>query len=222
MRIANSCFPLSLAKESSMRFLSIALVAVLLGLPLGVRAAAVDSKVEIEQLKKEIELLKRENDLLKRENELLKKQLAAVEKADPASKSDKPAAAFKTTVNKVDYVYQGTTRNGEVMTVTLLATSQDGNQPAPTGQMTIIDEKGERYTGRRSGGFNHVTLREGVATRITWQFGGTGGLGLPATPAPSAKISQFPSVVVETMSALQKNTIEFRNVPAVVREGKGK
>src|SRR5689334_18553886 len=108
-----------------MRRLSMAtgLVAVLLIVPFAAGAAAPDPKAEIDQLKKELDLLKRENDLLKRENELLKKQLAAAEKADPPSKSAKPAAVdYKTTVNKVDYVYQGTTRNGEVMTVTLLAT----------------------------------------------------------------------------------------------------
>lgn len=171
-------------------------------------------------LQKENALLKRELDLLKREIELLKKEYAELKKAATGKKEDAEAdAVTRVTVGNVEYVWQGTVRNGSSMIATVLATSKDGNQPANHGHMTIIDSDGEKYMGHAMGA--KVTLREGVPVKLSWQFGKDGFTG-GAKPLPSTKVERFGAVIISRAVVSDKNAIEFRNVPATVMKAKGK
>lgn len=174
-------------------------------------------KKEIELLKKEIELLKKENEDLKKENDGLKKSGSPAKKGPAREKDadDGKETVSKVTLDNVEYVYQGSVRNGNAVIVNVLATSKDGNRPVPRGQMTLIDENGEKYTGNLVGGTNtsRHELREGVPQRLQWQFGGrrpfTGDL---APQGPSAKVKRFAAVIIELGHGARNNSIEFRNV----------
>ena len=180
-----------------------------------------EKKAAIGNLKKEIEALKRENDLLKRENELLKQEIAALKKGGAKTGAEAGAeAALSVTVDNVEYVYQGTARNGPEMLVTLLATSKNGETPAPAGKMFIIDDEGNKYTGMPQGGFTAPrVLREGVPMKLVWRFGPN--LLTKQGTAPSAKISRFASLSVEA-AQFGRTAVEFRGVPAVVGKAKAK
>jgi hypothetical protein len=181
---------------------------------------------ELELLKKELELLKRENDVLKRENEVLKQEIAALKKGGGTSKAttSDPDSVTRVTVGDVEYTYEGLMRSGSTVTVTVLAKSKDGNQTAPGGRMTLVDEEGNKYTGMPSGGFGAAsTLKEGVPVKLMWKFGATSPLGLKGPAAPSAKIKNFAGVMIERkIAGSEDDTIDFRNVPAEVQKSKNK
>ena len=184
------------------------------------RALGQEKKAVIANLKQEIELLKRENDLLKRENELLKQEIAALKKGGAKASAEPGEAALSVTVDNVEYVYQGTTRNGPEMLVTVLATSKNGESPAPAGKMFLVDDEGNKYTGMPQGGFTgRQVLREGVPMKLVWRFGPN--LLTKQGTAPSAKITRFASLSVEA-AQFGRTAVEFRGVPAVVVKAKAK
>jgi len=188
-------------------------------------AVGQERTTDLDTLRKEVDLLKRELDLLKRENELLKKENESLKKGGSAKAADgDPDAGRRVTVDKVEYQYEGLTRSGGKVTVTVLATSKDGNRPGPNGSMVLIDPDGEKYTGKPSQGFGtQPALREGVPVKLMWQFGGSNPLGLAGPPAPSAKIMRFAAVIVHrTVANSDDDTIDFRDVPAEVTKSKGK
>lgn len=168
---------------------------------------------EIELLKRELDLLKRENELLKRENESLKKGGGSTKSADPM-----PEPPPTVTVDDVEYVYQGSVRSGTKLTVTVLATSKDGIKPGPNGSMVIIDDKGNKFTGLPVGGFGvQPMLREGIPVKLSWNFGAPNPFtGAATNPAPSAKITRFAGVIINRTVGGGGETIDFRNVPAVL------
>ncbi len=175
-------------------------------------------KKELDLQKREIELLKRENDLLKKENEVLKKGGAG-----KASAGDDSDAVLRATVGNVEYVWQGTHRVGSMVVATVLATSKDGNQQGPNGSMVIIDPAGEKFTGYPARGFGGLpNLREGVPVKMFWNFGATSAFGGRAGTAPSAKITRYAGVQIHRTVANDDNTIDFRNVPAIIEKAKGK
>lgn len=186
---------------------------------------------EVELLKKELDLLKRELDLLKRENELLKKENAELRKGSSGSTArtsdaTETDAVTRVTVDNVEYVYQGGVRNGGSLIVTVLATSKDGNQVGPNGQMTLIDTEGNKFSGRPLQGFGNIpTLREGIPVKLAWQFGGGNAFTGAAQTAPSTKITRFAGVIIHRAVAAiggGDNTIDFRNVPLTVSKAKAK
>jgi uncharacterized protein (TIGR03067 family) len=174
-------------------------------------------KKEIDLLKKEIELLKKENETLKKENTGLKKGSGSVKEKEGDETKE---SINRVTVDNVEYVYAGSIRNGNAFIVTVLATSKNGNRPVPRGQMILIDETGEKYTGNMVGGTNAGLreLREGVSLKLQWQFGGNRafGLGDRGPQAPGNKVKRFTAVIIENgQPGRNNNTIEFRNVPVV-------
>ncbi len=180
---------------------------------------------DVELLKRELDLLKRELELVKRENEILKRELESYKKGGSAKGADNtPDAALSVTVDDVEYVYQGSVRNGPKLTVTILATSKDGFKVAPQGQMTIIDDKGNKFNGMPVGGFGAQTkLREGIPVKLQWHFGATNAFtGAAGVAAPSAKITRFAGVIINRQIAGAGETIDFRNVPAVIAPAKAK
>jgi hypothetical protein len=194
-------------------------------LALGARLAAQEPKSESNGLKKEIELLKRELDLLKRENDLLKKENAELKdgagpkKAKLKNEDGEKEPVTTVTVRKVEYVYQGLTREGAAVTVNVLATSQDGDQKGPHGSLVIIGPEGERYVARPvGGGLRPTTLKEGVPTRLAWSF----PKNATGTPPPSAKLTRFNGVMIYPVGAEGGDPITFRNVPAEIVKPKGK
>ena len=180
-----------------------------------------DKKAIVGNLKKELDLLKRENEVLKRENELLKQEIAALKKGGSKVSSEiGAAAALSLTVDNVEYVYQGTVRNGPEMLVTLLATSKSGESRAPHGKMFIVDDEGNKYVGMPQGGFGAPqVLREDVPLKLVWRFGPN--LLTKQGSAPSAKIARFASLSVEA-AQFGRTAIEFRGVPAVIPKSKAK
>ena len=179
---------------------------------------------DAELLKKEIELLKKEIEIIKKENEALRKENASLKKGGGSSKEKETdgtkESITRVTLDSVEYVYAGGLRNGNAFIVTVLATSKDGNRPVPRGQMILIDETGEKYTGNMVGGTNAGLreLREGVPLKLQWQFGGSRAFGLPdrGPQAPGTKVKRFTAVIIENgQPGRNNNTIEFRNVPAV-------
>ncbi len=179
---------------------------------------------DVELLKRELELLKRELDLVKRENELLKRELEIFRKGGSAkSTSDAKAANLTVTVDDVEYVYQGTVRNGPKLTVTILATSKDGIKAGPNGSMTIIDDKGNKFVGMPAAGFGgRPMLREGIPVRLQWHFGATNAFtGGAGKPAPSAKVTRFAGIIINRAVA-GPETIDFRDLPAVLPVAKAK
>lgn len=175
-------------------------------------------------LQKEIDLLKRELDLLKRENELLKKENEALKKGGGTLKNDEDKdAVTRVTVGKVEYVYLGSERTGAGLVVTVLATSKDGNQQGPKGMMTIVDPDGEKYTGMPAGGAGlPPNLREGVPVKLSWVFGRKNPLTGQAAPAPSTRVKRFAGVFIQPNVGGLGDSIDFRDVPAVVVKPKGK
>ncbi|MFO0869806.1 MAG: hypothetical protein U0935_12810 [Pirellulales bacterium] len=133
--------------------------------------------------------------------------------ADPPA----PASTLKVTVDDVEYVYQGSVRSGENVTVTVLATSRNGDRSAPHGRMTLIDSEGNEYSGasEKAGG-PRVLLRENVPVKLSWRFGPNGFNS--QLKAPAAKVTQFALVSIAQEVAGRGNEVEFRNVPAVVRK----
>lgn len=174
-----------------------------------------DPQKEIEQLKKEIELLKKEIELLKRENALLKKG-DGDKKGDEEKTDDK--GGYKVTVDDVVYEYGGAVREGARLRVTVFATSKKGNQLAPTGVMRITDDEGDIYTGRlvagpqQGLGGSMPGLREGIRTKLIWEFGG--GFG-KVSAAPPAKLKKFAAIAVERGNGFGggRDPIEFKGVP---------
>lgn len=203
------------------KFLVIAFAIVLAAVP---NAALAQKSTEVELLKKEIDLLKRELDLLKRENDLLKAELASLKKGGKAKAAeDEPDRVMRVVVEDVEYVYQGSVRANNKVIVTVLATSKDGAKVPPNGTMVLVDDKGNKFTGRALHSFMvGASLREGIPVKLNWEFGGTSPFGGNPFPAPSAKITQFAGVIIHRTVANDDNTIDFRNVPAVVEKEKVK
>jgi hypothetical protein len=184
-----------------------------------------DRSNEIERLKREIELRDREIDVLKRENELLKREIAGLKKGTVNHDEHADAAdPTRVTVDQVDYVYAGTSRTGNQMIVTVLATSRNGDRAGPGGKITIVDEEGEQYSGIPVGGFaGRPTLREGVTMKLTWKIGGTNAFtGEPVAPPPSVRITRYALVTLDPTAGGGEPKIEFRRVPAVVTRTKPK
>lgn len=183
---------------------------------------------EADLLKKELELLKRENDLLKRENELLKRENAELKKGGAAKTVDKTAegetdSVTRVVVDNVEYVYQGSTRTGNTLIVTVLATSKDGNKTGPNGRMILVDSEGEKFTGQLVGrALTGVSLREGVPVKLAWQFGGMNAFTGAVLPGPSAKTTRFAGIMIQRTIVGGDDTIDFRNVPAVLTKSKTK
>jgi len=174
----------------------------------------------VADLIKEIDLLKREIDLLKRENELLKSENAALKKGGAASASAEGEAVTRVLHDNVEYVYQGMIRSGANVFVTVLAVSKKGDQQGPNGQMYLIDDEGEKYGGMPAGGFGlRPSLREGVPVKLTWRFGPNPITG--KSTAPSPMIRRFALLTIDTQVA-GMDTIDFRNVPAVLSKTKAK
>ena len=143
---------------------------------------------------------------------------AAVKAADDTKVADdKNNEPFKVTVTDVDYVYQGTMRNGAQLNVTLLAKSKDGIKQAPQGKMVLVDGEGNQYEGYPIGGFGvPQQMREGVPLKLVWIFGKRNAFDVATRPVPSAKVKQFASLTVESGPGGGETGIEFRDVPAVV------
>jgi len=177
-------------------------------------ASAQKKKDNDDALRKEIELLKRENEVLKRENELLKKEIDALKQGGTAKPiDDKKDSVTKVLFNKVEYEYLGISRDSGSIVVSVMATSKDGDQSPPGGDMTLIDPDGEKYVARSAIGFGTRTtaLKEGVPVKLTWTF-------RKASQTPSAKITRFTGVTIQGPGG---KPIDFRNVPAEVKP-KGK
>lgn len=184
-------------------------------LSLSPRPALAQTKED--QLQKEIDLLKREIEILKKENELLKRENEALKKGGGAAKVGDGEKESVTTVvvGKVEYVFQGISRDGDKVTVNVLATAKDGDQTAPHGSMTLVDPAGEKYTARPvGGGLKATTLKEGVPVKLAWSFNRRGGAPALGTPPPSEKITRFTGVTIYFVGSQGGNTIVFRNVPA--------
>jgi hypothetical protein len=120
---------------------------------------------------------------------------------------------FSVVVDDVEYVFQGASRKGAVLIVTVLATSKQGDREGPSGAMTLVDADGKRFTGQPEGGRRSRTeLKAGKPTKLTWEFGGRsfggGTLPLPAV----AKEAQFSRVSI----GVGRNAIEFRDVPMLI------
>lgn len=181
---------------------------------LGLQQTSVSGQDSKATLQKEFELLTKENELLKRENELLKQEIAALKKGESKKQSDvEPPPSV--TVDNVEYVYQGMERSGANLMVTLLATSKKGDQLGPNGQMILIDDEGDKYTGIPHKGFSvRPQLREGISVKLVWRFGPNAISG--QSNAPSAKITRFNSMSIEPTVGGGANTIDFRDVPTVV------
>ena len=173
-----------------------------------------------EGLKKEVERLERENELLKSDNQRLKQEVESLKYASATKSADKGAASpFSATVDNVEYVYQGITRNGANVYVTLLATSQKGDQQALHGSMILIDEDGDRYKSEPLAG-GRTRLREGVPVKLVWRFGPNVISG--KSSAPSQKITHFVSLSVAPTVGSQASAIDFRDVPVEVAKQKAK
>lgn len=130
------------------------------------------------------------------------------------SAEGKPASVSRVTVDDVEYVYQGIVRNGNIVRVTVLATSRKGERNGPNGAMTIIDDEGEKYTGYPVGGFGALPeLKEDVPLKLSWQFGGNNAFtGAKLAPPPSVKVKRFASVSIQPTVGGGGNSIDFRNV----------
>lgn len=182
-------------------------------------------KKELELLKKEVDLLKRENDLLKKENDSLKKGGGSSSSGGSTDKGEKGEKGEKSvTVDDVEYVYLGSERKGAAFIVTVLATSKNGDHPGPQGAMTIIDTDGEKYTGHPVIKGGRATLKEGVPIKLSWQFGFNNFTGAARGGAPGSKVTRFAAVVIQyrLIGGENENTIDFKDVPAVVTKPKGK
>jgi uncharacterized protein (TIGR03067 family) len=183
----------------------------------------VQSSEDTEQLQKELDLLKKERELLKREQETLKKENTALKKGKGSKPEEEPKdVVLSVTIDKVEYVYAGSVRKDKAVIVNVLATSQDGNRPEPRGQMTLIDEDGEKYVGSRVAYDGPVQdLREGVAVKLQWQFGGGDTAGMKTPPGPPSKVKRFSAVIIDYPSIGRgAKTIEFRHVPFAVTKPK--
>lgn len=135
------------------------------------------------------------------------------ENSKPAADDDEPV--LRVTVDDVQYEYQGQTRSGSNVTVTVLATSKQGDHTAPHGKMTLVDADGEKYVGTLvATGGGRVQLREDVPVKLSWKFGPSGFKD--KSSAPSAKITNFTLVTINTGLSSRGATIDFRNVPATV------
>jgi len=172
-------------------------------------------------LQKEIDLLKREIDLLKRENELLKRENEQLKKGGGGAAAKKAAAEdgesiTRVTVDDVEYEYGGTRRIFNNLLVTVYATSKKGNQRAPTGKMTLIDDQSEMYTGTvfetPQTQFGQPGLRQGIRFRLVWQFGNQPSV------APPASVKRFAAVMIQRGNGFggMLDPVEFRNVPTVL------
>jgi hypothetical protein len=179
---------------------------------------------DVELLKKEIDLLKRELDLLKRENELLKRENELLKKGGGGGGTAKKGAAeegksiTRVTVDDVEYEYGGTKRVFNNLLVTVYATSKKGNQRAPGGKMTLIDDQSEMYTGTvfvtPQTQFGQPGLRQGIRFRLVWQFGNQPSV------APPASVKRFAAVMIQRGNGFggMLDPVEFRNVPAVLKK----
>jgi len=180
--------------------------------------AAVHGQDSKSTLQKENELLTKENQLLKRENELLKQEIASLKQGE-SKKPTEAEAPPSVTVDNVEYVYLGMERNGANVMVTLVATSQKGDHLGANGQMTLIDDEGDKYMGMPSKGFGaRPQLREGVPVKLVWRFGPN--LISGQSSAPSAKIARFKSLSIEPAAGAGTSSIDFRDVPTVVKKSK--
>jgi hypothetical protein len=122
---------------------------------------------------------------------------------------------LRVTVDDVEYEYQGLTRSGANVTVTVLARSVKGDHTAPHGKMTLVDADGEKYVGTLvATGGGRVQLREDVPVKLAWKFGPSGFKD--KSSAPSAKITRFALVTINTGISSRGATIDFRNVPATI------
>lgn len=150
--------------------------------------------------------------------------LTVYKKAGQKASKDEAKDPLTFTVDNVDYVYQGTTRNGAQMFVTLLAKSKAGEKRIPLGRMVLVDEEGNQYHGMPIGGFSAPeVLRQGVPLKLVWRFGPNpnNAFEVNPRPAPSAKIKRFASVTVEAGPG-GGTAVEFLDVPAVVTKAQGK
>ena len=149
---------------------------------------------------------------------------AAVKAADDTKVADdKNNGPLEVAVKDVDYVYQGTKRNGAQLYVTLLARSRDGIKQAPQGKMVLVDGEGNQYEGYPIGGFGvPQQLREGVPLKLVWIFGNRSAFDVAPRPVPPTRIKQFASLTVESGPGGGETGIEFRDVPAVVAPPKKK
>jgi len=71
-------------------------------------------------------------------------------KQEGAAAASKPNSSLTVAVDDVEYTYQGTTRNGADMLVTLLVKSVQGENAGPVGQMFLFDDEGNKYSGMPS------------------------------------------------------------------------
>lgn len=182
----------------------------------------VDSE-DAKLLHKERELLQKERDSLRHENETLKQENATLKKGKGIKPEEEPKdAVMSATADKVEYAYQGSVRNGNMVIVTVLATSKEGNRAEVRGQMTLIDEEGNKFVGHRVRDTSPVQdLRESVPVKLHWEFGGSNSLGAAAPPAPAAKVKRFAAVIIDhNYIGRGPQTIEFRNVPFTVTKPK--
>jgi len=160
------------------------------------------------------ELRSRSGSQLKRESDLLKQEIEALKKYGAKASTGQAEGSLFVTVNDVEYVYQGSTRNGAEMLVMLLAASKNGEKPAPRGEMFLVDPEGSNYQGMPIGGFGAPqTLRESVPLKLTWRFGPN-----PLTRqdwAPWVKITRFASLSVASGPA-GPIVVEFRDLLAML------
>jgi hypothetical protein len=121
-------------------------------------------------------------------------------------------SGLSTTVDGIEYTYEGTTRSGDEMFVTLVARSKKGRQRTILGQMILEDEDGKKHTGiPRSGIMSAYDLREGTPIKIVWRFGPNRITRQGSAPSASSKL--FPRITVEARHSAPVS-FELHDLPA--------
>jgi hypothetical protein len=133
-------------------------------------------------------------------------------KSASAGKEKESDDLLSATLEDIEYTYQGVTRNGKEMFVTISAKSKNGNQEVSQGQMILVDQEGNQYTGApRSGMGATFKTPEGKSVNLIWRFGPNAFTGTGS--APSEKIDRFASMTVEIMRP-KPGSFTLQNLPA--------
>lgn len=140
-------------------------------------------------------------------------------RSTPKSSDDDSETVTSVTLDEIEYVYQGAVRKGDLITVTVLVTSQQGDREERLGALTLVDEDGKTWSGRPSGGIGaRAKLPEGKPVKLEWQFGGKNAFGGGKLPSPQlSKGTTFSKV---TLAGGFVKSVVFRNVPAVPSKSK--
>src|SRR5207248_521987 len=92
------------------------------------------------------------------------------------------------------YHFQGIIRQGTNVTVSVKATSQQGEKAITLGSITLVDSQGNRFMANPVGGLGQkISIREGKSTLLSWKFANNALNG--QSNAPSPRITTFSTVI---------------------------